>query len=547
MVRIKHSEVSYKNGAKSAFSSLLHQTGCIFIGWIAILLITQGRPSSFTVFSSFMLGIAYVAWSEQRRLKQISRLQTNLGESKDLITIKSFDEHVINNTAKETEYSFNDGNFALDTTGPFSVDKLMLYAEKIVLDASGKHLFSSNIDRIVFEGILKGKKYSEIADENGFTYEYINSNVGYRLLKNLSSALGQRVKKTSFRENLSHAIMSQGSSLFNLPIYVERPLIETSIYQELLKPGALVRIKAPHGMGKTSMMNWLLVSVKEKQNFHIFSLSFKKFHKSTIGDLDDLLRTLCFYISHKLQLDPTIDEYWEMELGSISTCTLFFEEHILPNINQPLVLAFDDVDFLFQCESIASDFFSMLRAWHENAQSYELWGKLRLIIAYSTDIYPNWNIYRSPFNLGILCELPDFNFQQVRQLAQLSAIDNDRVDESQISALMELVGGHPYLLQAAFRQLIFQPKLTVSELVKKASTDAEIYQDHLRSLLFQLQSEPETLAAFNTICQATVPVTISSKHSFLLKQLGLVVPEGSQVKPRNLLYRLYFKQHLSQE
>jgi hypothetical protein len=41
---------------------------------------------------------------------------------------------------------------------------------------------------------------------------------------------------------------------FNSCFYIERPPVESDAYAELLKPGSLIRIKAPRHMGKSSLM-----------------------------------------------------------------------------------------------------------------------------------------------------------------------------------------------------------------------------------------------------------------------------------------------------
>lgn len=51
-----------------SFSSLVKQTTQVGIGFLLMLLLTGGRPSAFVVNSTTCLGIAFVAYSEARRL-----------------------------------------------------------------------------------------------------------------------------------------------------------------------------------------------------------------------------------------------------------------------------------------------------------------------------------------------------------------------------------------------------------------------------------------------------------------------------------------------
>jgi transcriptional regulator with XRE-family HTH domain len=54
----------------------------------------------------------------------------------------------------------------------------------------------------------------------------------------------------------------KGQVPLNSPFYVERPPIEWLCYETILQPGALIRIKAPKQMGKTSLMAKILASAK---------------------------------------------------------------------------------------------------------------------------------------------------------------------------------------------------------------------------------------------------------------------------------------------
>lgn len=55
----------------------------------------------------------------------------------------------------------------------------------------------------------------------------------------------------------------EGSVSLDSPLYVERPPIEAICYQEIVRPGALIRIKAPRQMGKTSLMQRTLHQARQ--------------------------------------------------------------------------------------------------------------------------------------------------------------------------------------------------------------------------------------------------------------------------------------------
>lgn len=68
MARINHKEISLYEEAKAGFNSLIKQTVQVGAGFLLMLLVTGGKPPAFTVALSVVGGIAFVAWSEQKRL-----------------------------------------------------------------------------------------------------------------------------------------------------------------------------------------------------------------------------------------------------------------------------------------------------------------------------------------------------------------------------------------------------------------------------------------------------------------------------------------------
>lgn len=78
-------QVSLYEEAKAGLFSSIQQTWVIFVGFMLMLIFTGGAPSSFILSLSVFLGIAFVSWGEQKRVRNlqtsISR-KTMLGDSK---------------------------------------------------------------------------------------------------------------------------------------------------------------------------------------------------------------------------------------------------------------------------------------------------------------------------------------------------------------------------------------------------------------------------------------------------------------------------------
>lgn len=328
----------------------------------------------------------------------------------------------------------------------------------------------------------------------------------------------------------------QISSVF----YMERPPIEARCTEVIQQPGALIRIKAPRQMGKTSLMARILKQAQD-QGAATVALSLQLADTKTFSDLDRLLQWLCATISRRLKLPNLIKSNWDDIFGSKYNCTNYFEEHILPVIDRPLVLGFDEVDRVFEYPSIASDFFGLLRAWHEEAKNQELWQKLRLIVVHATEVYVPLNANQSPFNVGLPVELPPFTTEQIEQLAQLHQLQWTR---QQVQQIQQLIGGHPYLVRLAMYHLS-QNDLSFNDLFETGVEDSGLFRDHLRGFWWKLQKNPDLARAFAQVLHSDVPIPLDPEPLFQLHSLGLVHLNVNRASPRCDLYRAYFTHKLA--
>ncbi|MEM8505285.1 MAG: AAA-like domain-containing protein [Cyanobacteria bacterium P01_D01_bin.1] len=437
-------------------------------------------------------------------------------------------------------------------------------ADQLLLESTGKHL--SDVESQVLQGSWDGKSYGAIAEDLGYTLEYINSDVGYGLWTKLSKATGEKLTKRSFRGALErqwHDRFSQtdriptltsdttlsisspvaNSALPTQPYYIDRPPTEQRCFEAIVKPGALIRIKAPQKMGKTWLVDRLL-HFAEQQNYAIVPINLLRIESAVTSNLERFLRYFCTRVTRQLDIENRLSDYWDEELGSNTSCTEYFESYILQNTDKPIVLALDNVDRLFPYETVAANFFSLMRAWYEDARILPEWQRLRLIISHSTDIYPTLNINRSPFNVGLSIELTEFSQPQLLQLTQKKGVLQDSPE--QVKDLEALLGGHPYLFQQALEQLRSNREMSVEALLAILPTEAGPHAQYLRNLLIHLQENPKLAAAMKTILQASVPIRVRSELGFQLNSLGLVRFRGNDVETRCLLYQLYLREHLEE-
>jgi AAA-like domain len=440
----------------------------------------------------------------------------------------------------------------METTPELDWERARQVTDACLFTHSGKHL--TDIEVAVLEGSWLGKSYEEIADTLFLSVSYINKDVGYRLWKKLSVALGEEVTKKSFRQalqrhsqqQLATPLMDNSDITFpdsfvplDSPYYVQRGSIEADCETEIRKPGALIRIRAPQRTGKTSLLHRLLTNA-ESAGYRTVRLNLRNVEKNTLGNLDKFLRWFCANINRQLGLDSQINDYWDEEIGSKVSCTGYMQSYILEELETNLVIGLDEIDTIFSYPDIAEDFLALLREWHEEAALEPSWQKLRLVIAHATEVYISLNIYQSPFNVGLPIELPPFTAAQVTALAQQHGLtwtdqDTDR--------LMTLVGGHPYLIRLAFYHLVKQG-WPLADLLAEAPTPGGIYSSYLRGCLERLKSQPELLAAAKQMLADQPPQRLEPTLVYQLDSLGLIQIRGDRVVPSCELYRQYLGQHL---
>lgn len=331
----------------------------------------------------------------------------------------------------------------------------------------------------------------------------------------------------------------EGSVSLDCQLYIDRPPIESDCYQTILKAGALIRIKAPHHMGKTSLVQRILHHATE-QGHQTAYLNFQSADASFLTNLDQLLQWFCGEITNALNLDDRVADYWKQGMGSKQKCGNYFQRYLLATITSPLTLGLDEVDRVFQHPEVAQEFFGLLRAWHEKGKNEPAWQKLRLIISHSKEVYIPLNINQSPFNVGLPIELPEFNQQQINELVQKHQLN---LSQNEIEQLIGIVDGHPYLLRKALYE-IARGSLNLKQFLQMAPTEEGIYGDHLRRHLFNLTADPNLEAAMKQVIASSNPVRLEANLAFKLRSLGLVELRGNDVIPLCNLYRLYFKDRL---
>jgi hypothetical protein len=427
------------------------------------------------------------------------------------------------------------------------------------------------LEEMLFLQTWSGKLYREIAIESGYELSYLRD-VGSRLWSAMSEAIGSEVTKrnvrlilSNFKEERSWKSLefiplksrksgysgpSHGSDVEHLAfpgrflpsdsmLYVERPPIEELAFTAALQPGNLIRIRAPRQMGKTSLVYRMFAFAQERR-LHPVRLSFHQADDSIFTSLDRLLRWICWNVSRQLGLEPKLEEYWLDEIGSKVSCTTYFQEYLLPQLKHPCIVVFDELSRLFHHADLAQDFLPLLRTWHEDAMAISSWQKLRIVIVHSTEIYVPLKVNQSPFNVGLPLQLHDFERSQIEEMSRRCNLSELELSFEDLEPLLDLVGGHPYLLQLAFYWMRSQ-QLKLPDILRDAPTLSGIYQDHLRQLWMMLQQHSDLKDAFTQVLSSPAGVMLDPVIAYRLEGTGLVRLRGNEAILSRKLYQTYFQ------
>lgn len=342
--------------------------------------------------------------------------------------------------------------------------------------------------------------------------------------------------------SLSHFPLEHPSGQVPLdsPFYIKRTPIEERCYEQISKPGALIRIKAPRQIGKTSLLA-RIIDKSQSQEDSTVTLDFQLAAQQIFVNSDKFLRWFCASISLALNIPNKIDKYWDLAsiVGSSMACKAYFEEYILPTIDKPLTLGLDEVDKVFEYPEIYRDFFGLLRALHEEGKRREIWKKLQLVIVHSTEVYVPLDINQSPFNVGLSVELPEFNRKQILDLAQRHQLN---WSDTEVEQIMNLVSGHPFLIRLTLYH-IANGNVTLTQILQNATNSSSIYADHLRRQSLILSQQPDLANAMKGII-TDKNVKLSTVTKFKLQSIGLVKLQGDSVSLSCDLYRQYLQINL---
>jgi hypothetical protein len=322
--------------------------------------------------------------------------------------------------------------------------------------------------------------------------------------------------------------------------YIEREADKQAM-EIIARPGIALSIVASGQSGASSLLRRLMEAAR-RAGKRVAHIDFQQaFNNEDLTNSDDFHYRFCLALTHELDLEDRVTQYWEQykRLSIGQRCTLYLR-YLLQSLEpQPLTLAMDEVDRLIDV-GFRSSFFGMLRSWCNESASDALFEKLDIVLVTSLEPYRLIDDpHQSPYNVSEIVRLNDFTPEEA---GRLNHVYGAPLTARQIDQLMALIGGHPYLMQRAFHQIVTS-NLTIDQVCGQSIQESGIFGRHLSSLFAFLRLNPFLKENLEKVLSRSEP----DLNAFLsLRKLGLVRREGARTQFRCKLYEDYFREHFDE-
>ena len=252
----------------------------------------------------------------------------------------------------------------------------------------------------------------------------------------------------------------------------------------------------------------------------------QKLNAADLQSADVFYRAVGRSIADALDLDASPDDSWEARRGPSVNFERYLRRQVLAPDAPPLVWAIDEADRLFTCD-FGSEVFGLFRSWHNARALAPVWSRLTLAIAYATEAFLFiTDLNQSPFNVGTLVSLEDFNAEQVAWLN--SRYGSPLRDADELRAFHRLVGGQPYLVNRGLYQMA-QRGLRAAAFQAEAARDDGVLGDHLRRMLVLLAQDEELCEVVRGVLHGRPCPT--PKTFYRLRSAGVVAGESAPRGP----------------
>ncbi|MEH2085927.1 AAA-like domain-containing protein [Nostoc sp.] len=251
--------------------------------------------------------------------------------------------------------------------------------------------------------------------------------------------------------------------------------------------------------------------------------------------------------------------WWDksIEIAPVRRLAKLFDELLLPNISQNIVIFLDEIDSILRLEFPADDFFALIRSCYQRRSFKAEYRRLTFAlvgVATPSDLIKDEE--RTPFNIGTAIQLYGFKLDEIAPLAKglEGKVENP---QGLIREVLAWTGGQPLLTQKVCNLLIRDlknPNLLarrgekwVEGVVRSGIIDnweAEDEQEHLKTIRDRMLAKEQIavglLGLYQQILQQGEINVDRSLEEMRLRLTGLVVEQQGRLRVYNQIYANIF-------
>ena len=353
-----------------------------------------------------------------------------------------------------------------------------------------------------------------------------------------------------------------GTLAADAPSYIKRQADD--LFYQALKDGQFCYILNSRQMGKSSL--WVQTQKRLKaEGVRCVDVYLSNMGKSTTEE--SWYRAIFYELVKRFQLsiNPQRKAWWDerSEVSPIQRLTQFVEEVLLEEVEQPIVICFDEIDSVLSLNFAIDAFFAWIRACYNQRANRAIYQRLTFcVMGVATVSNFIRDRTRTPFNIGKDISLSGFTKSDAQVLAtglEGKVSNPERVLEE----VLEWTGGQPFLTQKLCQlisesrsdNLNSEQEIDVRDFVRSRIIDNWEEQDnpqHLRTiraprsgsvpdrLLLNPSTGRRMLKLYQEILEKSEIADDSSPDGIQLRLTGLVVQQNRRLIAYNRIYQQVF-------